>query len=35
MENGDPGIRMPEVGRQLMHKEGVELVKEWIRRMEK
>jgi len=33
MENDDPGVRMPELGRQLMHREGVELVKAWIREM--
>ncbi len=33
MESDDPGIRMPELGRQLAHKEGVELVKAWIRGM--
>ena len=33
MESDDPGIRMPEIGRQLAHKEGIELVKEWIRGM--
>ena len=35
MENDDPGIRMPEVGRQILHREGVELVAEWIRKMGK
>jgi hypothetical protein len=34
MENGDPGIRMPELGRQLPHREGLELVKAWIQEME-
>ena len=34
MESDDPGIRMPELGRQTMHREGVELVKNWIRGME-
>ena len=29
----DPGIRMPIVGRSLVHKEGVELIREWIRSM--
>ena len=29
----DPGIMMPEVGRKTTHKEGVELIKEWIRAM--
>lgn len=33
MENDDPGIRMPELGRQLKHREGVELIKTWIREM--
>lgn len=31
MEQDDPGIRMPELGRQLMHREGVELIKHWIK----
>ncbi|MDP5169138.1 MAG: hypothetical protein NWR72_02745 [Bacteroidia bacterium] len=30
----DPGIMMPEVGRSLVHAEGVELIKEWIEGME-
>lgn len=33
MEENDPGIRMPEIGRQLMHEEGVALIKNWIREM--
>ncbi len=33
MESTDPGIMMPEVGRKTTHKEGVELIKEWIRAM--
>lgn len=33
MESNDPGIRMPELGRQLEHKEGVALIREWIRKM--
>lgn len=33
MESDDPGIRMPELGRQLAHTEGVELVKAWIKGM--
>lgn len=33
MESDDPGIRMPELGRQLQHREGVELIKDWIREM--
>lgn len=33
MESDDPGIRMPELGRQLEHREGLELIKAWIREM--
>lgn len=33
MESNDPGIRMPELGRQLEHREGVELIKRWIGNM--
>jgi uncharacterized repeat protein (TIGR03806 family) len=31
MESTDPGIMMPEVGRKTTHKEGVALVREWIK----
>lgn len=31
MESLDPGMMMPEMGRQMVHEEGVALVKEWIR----
>ena len=34
MESTDPGAMMPELGRQLIHKEGVALIKEWIAGME-
>jgi len=33
MESDDTGIRMPELGRQLAHKEGLELIKTWIKEM--
>jgi len=33
MESTDPGILMPESGRKMVHKEGVELIREWIRGM--
>ena len=33
MESDDPGIRMPELGRQLKHQEGVALIKDWIKEM--
>jgi hypothetical protein len=33
MESTEPGIAMPEVGRGLVHKEGVALVWEYIGQM--
>ncbi len=30
MQVDDPGARMPEVGRQIPHEEGIELISEWI-----
>lgn len=33
MEQDDPGIRMPELGRQLAHEEGIALIKAWISEM--
>lgn len=30
IESTDPGVMMPEMGRQLVHEEGVSLVREWI-----
>jgi uncharacterized repeat protein (TIGR03806 family) len=33
MESNDPGIRMPELGRQLAHKEGLDIIKAWIKGM--
>ena len=33
MEHTDPGIRMPELGRQLVHEEGVALIRAWIKSM--
>jgi uncharacterized repeat protein (TIGR03806 family) len=33
MAHTDPGIRMPELGRQLIHREGLDLVRDWIRAM--
>jgi uncharacterized repeat protein (TIGR03806 family) len=35
MLSKDPGIMMPELGRKLVHKEGVELVSQWIKEMKK
>ena len=33
MLSDDPGIRMPEVGRSLLHKEGVQLIEQWVTEM--
>ena len=33
IESTHPGIMMPEVGRKLVHKEGVELIRKWISEM--
>lgn len=33
MQTKDPGERMPELGRNLVHREGVALIKEWIDKM--
>ncbi len=30
MESTDPGVMMPELGRTLVHEEGVRLIREWI-----
>lgn len=30
MENNDPAIRMPEIGRKVVHTEGVALIRRWI-----
>lgn len=35
MQTNDPGIAMPELGREQVHKEGVKLIREWIKQMEK
>ena len=32
MNTTDPAIAMPEIGREQIHKEGVELISEWIRK---
>jgi uncharacterized repeat protein (TIGR03806 family) len=33
MTTTDPGIAMPEIGREQIHREGVELISQWIREM--
>lgn len=34
MESTEPQIRMPELGRTLMHEEGVKLIREWVAQMD-
>ncbi len=34
MKSTDPGVRMPEIGRQLVHDEGITLIEEWIDKMD-
>ena len=34
MESQDPGVMMPELGRKLPHKEGIELIREWIEHLQ-
>lgn len=34
MDSDDPGVMMPELGRDVVHREGVELIREWIAAME-
>ena len=34
LRSTDPGVRMPIVGRGLVHEEGVELIKQWIEQMQ-
>lgn len=33
MENNDPEVRMPEIGRKIVHEEGVALIRQWINDM--
>ncbi len=33
MNSGDPGVMMPELGRALIHEEGVSLIREWIQQL--
>jgi uncharacterized repeat protein (TIGR03806 family) len=34
MQSTDPGVMMPELGRTLVHREGVALIREWIAAMD-
>jgi uncharacterized repeat protein (TIGR03806 family) len=33
MKSKDPGIAMPELGKELLHKEGIALISQWIREL--
>ena len=33
MKTNDPGIAMPELGREQLHKEGIELISQWIKQI--
>jgi uncharacterized repeat protein (TIGR03806 family) len=33
MQSLDPGVMMPELGRTIHHKEGIQLIKDWIAKM--
>jgi len=33
MDSNEPDVRMPEIGRTLIHSEGVALINEWINSM--
>jgi hypothetical protein len=35
MASTEPGVMMPELGRSLVHEEGLALVRDYIARMEK
>ncbi len=35
LKSTDPGIAMPELGRSAVHKEGAELLEQWIREMKR
>jgi hypothetical protein len=31
MDSDDPAMMMPELGRSVIHREGVALIREWIK----
>lgn len=35
IQSSDPGVMMPELGKKLVHEEGVELVRQWIAQLQK
>lgn len=34
MDSRDPGVMMPELGRSLIHDEGVELIRQWVSQLQ-
>jgi hypothetical protein len=30
MDSDDPSVMMPELGRSVVHREGVQLIRQWI-----
>jgi hypothetical protein len=34
MNSTNPGAMMPELGRSIVHEEGVDLITEWIKKLE-
>ncbi len=34
MQTNDPGMAMPEIGREQLHAEGIALIREWIKQMQ-
>jgi uncharacterized repeat protein (TIGR03806 family) len=34
MKSDDPGIMMPEIARQLVHKEGLQLIEDWVNQLD-
>ena len=34
MDSNEPAVRMPEIGRTIIHTEGVQLLRDWINAMD-
>jgi hypothetical protein len=34
MDSNEPEVRMPEIGRTIIHTEGVQVVRDWINAMD-
>tara|TARA_S200000501_G_scaffold252830_1_gene236915 strand:+ start:776 stop:1030 length:255 start_codon:yes stop_codon:yes gene_type:complete len=35
MNSKDPAVMMPDLGRKMIHEEGVDLIRSWITRLER